>query len=210
MEFGKLTYTEIKEAAKSNWIVLVPSGCTEQQGLHLPVDFDTWFTEKLYNSASLLASERFNIESLVLPPLPFGPTPEHLGFGAGYINVPKDLHGSVFREILKTLTEQSFKRIIIWQGCGQQQLAPMVNSFIEGLDRSINVLIPAMPYQGIWEDFVGSDIPRGHADAFSTSISMHLRPDDVREKETCNPDFTMPDWSNPHSRMRFLHHTGKD
>ena len=205
MEFGKQTYSEIKEAAQSNWIVLVPTGCTEQQGLHLTVDFDTWFANKLCNAASTMAAERFNIDSLVLPPLPFGPTPEHLGFGAGYINIPQDLHESVFREVLKSLTEQGFKRIIIWQGCGQHQLSSMVRSFLDKAASNINIFIPAMPFQKVWEDLVGPNIPGGHADAFTTSISLYLRPDDIREDEIRNPEFTMPDWSNPH--LDFSKHT---
>ncbi len=47
MRFGDLTYKEIAEKAKSGWMVIVPTGYTEQQGLHLPVDLDTWFAETL-------------------------------------------------------------------------------------------------------------------------------------------------------------------
>lgn len=208
MEFGKLTYTEIKEAAKHNWIVVIPTGCTEQQGIHLPVDFDTWFVGNLCNSASSLAAERFNIDSLVLPTMPFGPTPEHLGFGAGYINIPQDLHESVFREVLISLTEQGFKRIIIWQGCGQHQLAPMAISFIDGISESIDVFFPEMPYQRIWDDLVGPNVLGGHADGFATSISLYLRPDDVRKDKIRNPEYTMPDWSSPHLDFSKLTDTG--
>ncbi len=40
--FGDFTYREIRECAKLDWLVVIPTGCTEQQGPHLPVDFDTW------------------------------------------------------------------------------------------------------------------------------------------------------------------------
>ena len=133
MEFGKRTYTEIKDAAQSNWIIIIPTGCTEQQGLHLPVDFDTWLADNLCISASALAAERFNVDSLVLPAMPFGPTPEHLGFGSGYINISQELHESIYREVLQSLTDQGFKRILIWQGCGQHQLAPMTERFIQNV-----------------------------------------------------------------------------
>ncbi len=33
--------------AARGWLVIVPTGCTEQQRPHLPVDFDTWFVERL-------------------------------------------------------------------------------------------------------------------------------------------------------------------
>jgi len=43
MRFGDLTYREIRERAEAGWMAVVPTGCTEQQGPHLPVGFDTWF-----------------------------------------------------------------------------------------------------------------------------------------------------------------------
>ena len=45
--FGDLTDLEIRECARQDWLVVIPTGCTEQQGPHLPVDFDTWFAETL-------------------------------------------------------------------------------------------------------------------------------------------------------------------
>ena len=40
MRFGDLAYQEIRERAEAGWLAGVPTGCTEQQGPHLPVDFD--------------------------------------------------------------------------------------------------------------------------------------------------------------------------
>ncbi len=197
MEFGKLTYTEIKEAANNDWIVIIPTGCTEQQSIHLPVDFDTWFVGTLCTSASSLAETNFNTKSLVLPTMPFGPTPEHRGFGAGYINLPQELHENVFKEVLVSLTEQGFKRIVIWQGCGQHQLAQMANLFVNGVSENINVFFPELPYQKIWNELVGPDVYGGHADGFATSISLYMRPDDVRKDKIRNPVYTMPDWESP-------------
>ena len=37
------------------------------------------------------AAEKHQVHALVLPAMPFGPTPEHLNFGAGYIDFPQDL-----------------------------------------------------------------------------------------------------------------------
>ena len=196
MEFGKLTYAEIKDAAQSNWIIIVPTGCTEQQGLHLTVDFDTWLAENLWSSASALAAERFNVDSLVLSPMPFGPTPEHLGFGSGYINISQDLHESVYKEVLQSLTDQGFKRIIVWQGCGQHQLAPMTEGFVNNVP-DVNVFFPESPFQAIWNDLVGPEVLDGHAASFATSLSLYLRPENVRNDQIHNIEFTTPNWSDP-------------
>ena len=59
MLFGNLTYEELKLAAKQDWLILVPTGCIEQQGPHLPVDFDTWFVAQVCISSSDLAKEEY-------------------------------------------------------------------------------------------------------------------------------------------------------
>ena len=45
MRYGDLTYEQIRDCASRGWLAIVPTGCTEQQGPHLPVDFGTWFAE---------------------------------------------------------------------------------------------------------------------------------------------------------------------
>jgi Creatinine amidohydrolase len=46
-QFGELTAYEIRQFAEQACLVLVPTGCTEQQGPHLPVSFDTWLVETI-------------------------------------------------------------------------------------------------------------------------------------------------------------------
>jgi hypothetical protein len=86
--FSDLTHREIGDCAKLGWLVVIPTGCTEQQGPHLPVDFDTWFAESLMVAAAEKAAQEHAIQTLVLPAMPFGPTPEHRHFGSGFIDLP--------------------------------------------------------------------------------------------------------------------------
>jgi len=196
MNFGRLTYREIKAAAEKDWVVLVPTGCTEQQGVHLPVDFDTWLAGKLCRAASARAAESYQTDSLVLPPLPFGPTPEHKGFEAGYIHLPQELHERVYHQVLSSLVEQGFQRMIIWQGCGRHQLTAMVEKFLADQPASVQIFLPEMPFQAIWDGLVGPQILGGHAASFATSLCLHFRPEDVRKDLIINPDYSMPDWSS--------------
>ena len=77
MKYGDLTYEEIRDGALQGWLAMIPTGCTEQQDPHLPVDNDTWFVEQVCNAASEKAYADHRVRSLVLPTIPFGPTPEH-------------------------------------------------------------------------------------------------------------------------------------
>ena len=58
-------------------MAIVPTGCTEQQGPHLPIDFDTSFAETVALAAVKHAARFHHVRALVLPAMPFGPTPEH-------------------------------------------------------------------------------------------------------------------------------------
>ena len=44
-QFTAYTYLEIRDLVDAGCLAIVPTGCTEQRGPHLPVDFDTWFAE---------------------------------------------------------------------------------------------------------------------------------------------------------------------
>lgn len=54
MLYADLTYEEIRALA-SQVLAIVPTGCTEQQGPNLPVDFDTWFVSEVTQAASTRA-----------------------------------------------------------------------------------------------------------------------------------------------------------
>ena len=98
----------------------MPTGCTEQQGPHLPVWFDSWLVETIACAAAEEATRAYGICVLVLPMLPFGPTPDHRGFGGGYIDIPRDLHEAIVGHVLRSLVDQGFRRMVIWRGCGGQ------------------------------------------------------------------------------------------
>jgi creatinine amidohydrolase len=100
--FRDLTYREIRECAQQGWLVVIPTGCTEQQGPHLPVDFDTWFAETLM----VAAAEKTARSCCPGPDVAchaFGPTPEHRHFGSGYIDLPLALHHALAEAILNSL-----------------------------------------------------------------------------------------------------------
>lgn len=192
--YGNLTYEEIHQRATSGAIAIVPTGCTEQQGPHLPVDFDSWFAEQLMVAAAVRAKDCYDLDALVLPALPFGPTPEHRSYGAGYIDIPDALHQQVVWAILTSLADQGFGRILVWRGCGGHHLESLVARFNE-LDRGLAYL-PELPYHAIWCRIGDSTVPGGHADSFTTSICLYLRPDDVRIDRIVNPGSKNVDWAD--------------
>ena len=196
MRFGDLTFREIRERAEEGWLAVVPTGCTEQQGPHLPVDFDTWLAETVCLTAVQQAAEKYGVKALVLPALPFGPTPEHRNFGSGYIHIPQELHERVVASVLHSLAEQGFQRIVVWRGCGQHRLHQVVERFNMTYRGKARAFLPNLPYARIWEK-VAPGVPGGHADSFATSIALYLRPQAVRDNRLPLPEEKPVDWDDP-------------
>ena len=197
MLYGDLTYEEVRARADEEWLAVLPMGCTEQQGPHLPVDFDTWFVEQVCLAASRKAAKEFGVQSLVLPSIPFGPTPEHRSFGAGYVDLPRELHDSLVLAALESLAEQGFGKTVVWRGCGGHDLREPVARFNKEHGADAQAFLPAHPYHGIWGRVGDPSVSGGHADSFATSIALHLRPEAVRIEKIVDPRHGEVDWRDP-------------
>ena len=197
MKYGDLTYEEIRDRAHQGWQAIIPTGCTEQQGPHLPVDNDTWFVEQVCNAASERADRDHGVRSLVLPAIPFGPTPEHRNYAAGYIDIPVGLHDSLVLSTLESLAGQGFCKIVVWRGCGGHDLRETVKRFNETRDGQSRAFLPGLPYHDIWCRIADPSVPGGHADSFTTSIMLHLRPEAVRKDKIVDPEHNPVDWEDP-------------
>src|SRR5690349_15822812 len=127
--FGDLTSREIRERARFGGLAVIPTGCTEQQGPHLPVDCQTWFAETLMLAAFSAAAQDHAVQALVLPAMLFGPAPEPRHFGSGCIDLPLVLHHGLTQAMRSSLMAQGFERMILWQGCGGHHLGEVVDRF---------------------------------------------------------------------------------
>jgi creatinine amidohydrolase len=197
MRYGDLTFREIQHKAAAGWLAVVPTGCTEQQGPHLPVDFDTWFAETLMLAAAKHAAEHYDVRALVLPALPFGPTPEHCNFGGGYIDVPVAIHTALVHAVLVSLATQGFQRIVVWRGCGGHDLRNVTSEFNMEYVGQARAFLPEAPYHSIWCRIGDPTVLGGHADSFTTSIALYLRPEAVRADQIVDPQNALVDWGDP-------------
>ena len=195
MRYGSFTYQEIAGLAADGAVALLPLGCTEQQGPHLPVDFDSWFTEELTMEAAGRARADYGVSVVVLPVIPIGPTPEHRSFGAGYLDLPRSLHDAVVTAVLDSLAAQGFRAAVIWRGCGGHDLRQTVASYAKS-QATMGVHLPEPPFEDIWRTVGDPAVPGGHADSFTTSIMLFRRPSLVRA-DRIPPPSRAPDWDDP-------------
>lgn len=209
MRFGDQTYEELAGLAEDpHAVAVVPTGCTEQQGPHLTVDFDTWLVEEVCVAASSFAAKRSATRSVVLPALPFGPTPEHRNYAHGFIDIPQHLHEEMIAAVLESLADQGFRCMLVWRGCGQHQLQTVIDAFNYKHAGRARATQPDLPYHEIWCSVADPDVPGGHADSFATSLALYLREDHVRTDRISDPHGIPVDWSRPDLDFRQYSATG--
>jgi creatinine amidohydrolase len=194
MKFVDYTYEELARLAPHVAAVFIPLGCTEQQGPHLAVDFDSFMIESFCEAISGQIEREDSLSTLVMPTLPFGPTPEHTGFGQGYVNLRQSTHEAIVQDILESLAQQSYTRLLIWRGCGQHRLDTVVRNF--NTDHSPAVAYqPVIDYGRISLEAFGEAVPGGHADSFATSICQFLDHSRIRENRIVTPALEPFEWS---------------
>ena len=164
----------------------------------MPVDFDTWLAEAVALEAARHTARCHGIRALVLPAMPFGPTPEHRGFGSGYVDIPHSVHEEYVRFVLESLAEQGFATIVVWRGCGEHRLQETVDRFNARFAPRCLARLPSLPYHDIWCRVGDPSVPGGHADSFTTSIALHRRPDTVRLDRIPSGRSREVDWDDPH------------
>jgi len=195
VRYGDLTYREIDQLPRSDTVVVLPAGCTEQQGPHLPVDFDTWFAESLMTAAADEVERRCGRPILVLPAIPLGPTPEHRSFGTGYLDLPEPLHDQVVTAAISSILEQEFRHVIVWRGCGQHDLHQAVTQ-LRTRHPGSDIRLPDQPFNDIWCSVGDGSVAGGHADSFTTAVALARRHEMVRTDLIPGPSRD-PDWTDP-------------
>lgn len=115
--WGECTWEEIAQAAKEDYIVVFPVGGIEQHGPMLPVDVDAYHAEKWALDGAERARDKYDVNVLVLPLLPYGQSSGHLDF-PGTIWLSSQTHEAVLREVMQCVFGYGFRSIVIINGHG--------------------------------------------------------------------------------------------
>lgn len=191
MRWGEMTRDEIEAAAGRNALAVVPLGCTEQHAFHLPVDTDTYQVEHATVDAAHLAGEQ-GVDVVVLPPLPFGPASEHLGM-AGTISLSNEIYIQVVKQIVWSVVDSGFRRVVVVTGCGGHWAVPgalwdlKAEAHRAGIGIVLRVIGVADQWGPISEDiFPGGD--GGHAAVMETALCLAGREHLVRKERVIAPE----------------------
>lgn len=179
-QFTEMTRAEVRAAAPSG-IAVLPIGSQEQHREHLPMGTDTFLVEAVLAAAT--AGHPSNL--VVLPSLPYGYSDHHL-FSAAVSLSPRT-HLAVLSDVLSSLSETGFHRIMVVNGHGGNQETMSLAMKQHALTHR-DVTIGACSYWLVAADDAGdtaSDVEEpsltpGHAGWFETSLMLAAKPELVR------------------------------
>lgn len=193
--YEELSWEEIREAAASDVVVIVPFGSVEQHGRHLPLGVDRMIVEEIARRAapSLLGAALFT------PVVPFGYAKHHMDFpGAASID-PEHLIAYA-EDLGRSIVHHGFRRLLFLNGHGGNASA------LDLASKEITLQSDGICALANWwvlarDEFVKSresEFPGGisHACELETSVMLAMRPDLV-EMEKAERDINFP-------RGRFL------
>lgn len=123
-DWNQLSTTEFQELDKSNTVVLLPLGATEQHGPHLPVGTDFFLVEEVLRR---LKPRINDLDVLLLPPLWCTKSNEHIAF-AGSLYLQAETLMAVIHDIVSSISQSGFKKIVLmnWHGGNSDLLSALV------------------------------------------------------------------------------------
>jgi len=185
IRYNRLTWPEMNKAIEEQPVVLLPTGSTEQHGLHMPLDVDVFLAE----SVCLEVARRAEGKALVLPPVSFGLNMHHIDF-PGTIHIEPETFIAFCLNITKSVAYHGFKKILIVNGHGSNY--PLVDIVARNTVLATESLCAAVNYLSFaveaFEEVRESEVI-AHADEIETSIYLHLAPERVRmDRATADDD----------------------
>ena len=175
MEF--MTIKDVSEALRETQTVIVPVGCTEQHGWHLPLSTD------IYNAYEIAKRASEATGCLVAPVMPYSFSGGNL---PGTINITPQTLSAVINDICRSLMEQGFRNIIVLLGHGGSEntrgikdgLDMWVRSNFDRKDVKVALVSIFELSPTVMDWFAKKDF---HAGAYETSLMLYWHPELVRE-----------------------------
>lgn len=170
-----MTVEEVREGLKEMKTVILPVGCTEQHGYHLPLSVDIHNATELTKMASELSG------CFVAPTLNYSFSGGTL---PGTTNISPQVYSAFLMDIFQSFVEQGFKNIIVFLGHGGTENNKATYDAAENFQR----LRPSMDGVSIsvtgfelsptaMEAFKHGDF---HAAQFETSLMMFWKPELIK------------------------------
>ena len=178
----EMSWVDVKEYLKTNDMVIIPLGATEQHGPHLPLGTDYYESFGL----SKLISEQTGV--VVAQVLMVGYSIYHSGF-PGTLSLKPETMEQVLFESVEVLLKYGFRRFMFFNYHGgnnivQDKVIHRINHSTKGIAVAIGI------GNSIQKEEEEEEFFDWHAGKSETSIMLYIRPDLVRMDRAEKPGLT--------------------
>ena len=179
MLWENLTVEEFKESLKiTKGVAIIPIGCLEKHGYHMPLGTDMFIAKNLAIKASEIEP------AMVVPIAPYGIISE-AQHKIGTLSISSQLQYQILEELCDELARNGYKKIVLI--CGHGGAKNFINYFVQSrLEKPHPYVV--YRYEAHYKtldqlnEFLKINGPLdggGHADVMETSEIMHLHPETV-------------------------------
>ena len=199
--YERLTWPQIRDAARADQVILLPFASIEQHGPHLPVDVDLRLAREVCERAA-----RRSPHCLVMTPMAFGFEPHHMAW-PGTIDIDWDVLIRYGVGVVSSLARSGFKRILIINGHGSNR--PLLEMIVRlAVVRHPEIICAGQSWfalQKVTDAFrpLQESVHTSHACELETSAYLAIDPDAVLMDEA------VPDYSFKRSPHIWADLTGK-
>lgn len=174
--YEEMSWPQIREAAKSDPVVVLPVGTTEQHGPHLPLMVDYLCAE----SIGRMAVEKAQPHALLMHPVPYSFNEHHMDF-PGTISIDPHTIIDYVSQIGYSLAHHGFRHIVILNGHGSN--VPFMDIAARNISNRSDAICAMLSWWSLltpedlsWRE---SPYPGGfsHACEAETSLLLAFRPD---------------------------------
>lgn len=116
VRWNRLSARELRRAADSEGVVLIPVGATEQHGAHLPTGVDLFLAEETSLRASAILQDKGH-PVVCAPGVPWGLSEHHMAFG-GTLTLPLTTYHLLLKDLCMSVRRAGFERVVIVNGHG--------------------------------------------------------------------------------------------
>ncbi|WBU60991.1 creatininase family protein [Paracoccus albus] len=172
-----MTVAEFRDRLKHEPVILLPLGSHEEQGPHAPMgDY------QLAEAIALRIAEQSG--AIAAPCLPFGYAEFFRGF-AGGIQLRAATFRAVLNDMIESFLDHRIDRLLILNGHSTN--ASLIEEVCRDIKRRLGVSVASVDLwrsipESLWTEIHGDDArkSRGHGGDPVTSVSMYLRPEQMR------------------------------
>lgn len=172
-----MTVAEFRDRLKDDPVMLLPLGSHEEQGPHTPMgDY------QLAETIALRIAEQSG--AIAAPCLPFGYAEFFRGF-AGGIQLRASTFRAVLNDMIEAFVDHGINRLLILNGHSTN--ASLIEEVCRDIKRRFGVSVASVDLwrsipERLWTEIHGQDArkARGHGGDPVTSVSMYLRPEQMR------------------------------